>query len=248
MKLNKILNFIFISTILTSCGTSVKTNLTNDLQREKLINDEVFIFYNEIELPKESTEIGKIKIGDTQFSTKCSKEEVINDAKNAAKINNTNIILIDELKEPNFGSSCYRLSGRFFYNNSLNMDNLWLESENIFDINADYAIVHFICKGEKASGYTYMKAGLVGGTYTLSYNDEKFKISENSIVTKRVIKEGLTKINGSSFTRNGDVEINFNHGHEYYVSVTTHTNFGTRVVLEQISTIEGKNILSGITN
>ena len=189
---------------------------------------------------------GSIKIGDSGFSTKCSKEEVLNDAKNAAKTNNSNIVFIDELKEPNFGSSCYRLKGRLFYNNSENMKELWAESDNIFDKNAEYAIIHFICKGEKPSGYTYMKAFLVGGTYNLSYNNEKFKISENSVITKKINKEGITKINGSSYTRSGEVEIDLKHGHEYYITVTSHTNIGTRVVLEEISKTDGIELKKNI--
>ncbi|WP_313805631.1 hypothetical protein [Flavobacterium sp.] len=242
----KILAILFTGVLFTSCGTSLKTNLTNNFQREKLNNEEVFIVYNESKLPKESKKIGDIKIGDSGFSTKCSKEEVLNDAKNAAKANNSNIILIDELKEPSFGSSCYRLKARIFYNNSSSMDELWGKSNNTFDENADYALIHFICKGENPSGWTYMKAGLVGGKYTLSYNDENFKISEYSVITKKIKKEGLLKINATSFTRNGDVEIDFKNGREYFVSLTTHTNIGTRVVLEKISTIEGRQLKQDI--
>ncbi|WP_397446240.1 hypothetical protein [Polaribacter sp. R77954] len=244
MKLIKVIRITCFSIILTSCGTSLKINLTNNYQRENLSNNEVFIFYNENKLPKESKEIGDLKIGDSGFSTKCSKEEVLNNAKNAAKINNANIVLIDEMKEPNFGSSCYRLKGRFFYNNTEKMKELWASSNNLFDENADYALVHFICKGEIPSGYSYMKAGLVGGTYTLTYGNEKFKISENNIITKKIRKEGKIKINGTSYTRSGNVEIELNNGYEYFISVTTHTNIGTRVVLEEISSLEGKRILN----
>src|SRR5690606_21151175 len=122
------------------------------------------------------------------------------------------------------------------------MDELWSKSNSTFDENADYALIHFICTPENASGWTSMKAGLVGGKYTLSYNDEKFKISEYSVISKRIKKEGVIKINATSFTRSGDIEIDFKHGHEYFVSLTTHTNIGTRVVLEKISVIEGRQL------
>ncbi|MXV37978.1 hypothetical protein GO491_04700 [Flavobacteriaceae bacterium Ap0902] len=246
MNKNQLIGVLILSLSLVSCGTSLKTNLTNNYEREKLTNDEVFIIYDETELPKESKEIGSIKIGDSGFSTKCSKEEVLNDAINTAKTNNSNIIFIDELKEPNFHSSCYRLEGRIFYNNSENMNELWAKSNNVFDENADYAIVHFLCKEEKPSGLTYMKAGLVGGTYKVSYNNEKFKISEYSVITKKVLKEGLTEISGSSYTRRGEVEIDIKHGHEYFITITTHTNMGTRVVLEEISKPEGLKLKKDI--
>ena len=74
------------------------------------------------------------------------------------------------------------------------MSELWAKNNNVFDENADYAMVLFICKGEKPSAYTYMKAGLVGGTYVLSYNGEKFNISENNVVTKKINKEGAIKV------------------------------------------------------
>lgn len=234
--------------LLISCGAaSVKTNITNNSIIEKLKNTEVFLVNDLKELPANSILIGDIKIGDNGMSTKCSKEEIIRDAKESAKINNSNIILIEEIIPPNTWSSCYGLRGKLYHNNTESTNKLIKANNNAFDKNADFAKIHFICKSEYESISTDMHLGLVGGKFKINLGNEKFKIYENTIIDKEIKQEGEIEISGSSYTRGGKVKLNIKKGFEYYVTVTTQSNMGVRVVLQEVSKIEGEELINRIS-
>jgi hypothetical protein len=235
-------------TLLISCGAaSVKTNITNNSITEKLKHTEVFLINDAKDLPENSILIGDIKIGDNGMSTKCSKEEIIKDAKESAKVNNSNIVLIEEITPPNNWSSCYGLKGKLYHNNTENINKLIEANNSIFDKNADFAKIHFICKSEYKSISTDMHLGLVGGKFHINLGNEKFKIYENTIVEKEINNEGEIEISGSSYTRGGKVKLNIKKGSEYYVTVTTQSNMGVRVVLQEVSKIEGEELINQIS-
>ena len=181
------------------------------------------------------------------MSTKCSKEEIIKDAKESAKINNSNIIFVEEITPPNTWSSCYGLKGKLYHNNSENINKLVETNNNKFDEKADFAKIHFICKSEYKSISTDMHLGLVGGKFHINLGDEKFTIYENTIVDKVIKNDGELEISGSSYTRGGKVKLNIKRGFEYYVTVTTQSNMGVRVVLQEVSKIEGEELINQIT-
>lgn len=234
--------------LLISCGAaSVKTNITNNLINDKLKVTEVFLVYNLNDLPENSILVGDIKIGDNGMSTKCSKEEILKNAKESAKINNSNIVLIEEITPPNNWSSCYGLKGKLYHNNTESINKLVEANNSMFNEKSDFAKIHFICKSEYKSISTDMHLGLVGGKFHINLGKEKFEIHENTIVDKEIKNEGEIEISGSSYTRGGKVKLNIKKGFEYYVTVTTQSNMGVRVVLQEVSKIEGEELINQIT-
>jgi hypothetical protein len=127
--------------LLISCGATIKTNITNNSNIEKLKNTEVLLLDNPNDLPTNSILIGDIAIGDSGITTNCSRPEVIQTAKSNAILNNSNILLIEEIKEPNVWSTCYRLKGKLYYNNSENLSKL-IEVKNMKFKSNDYYITN----------------------------------------------------------------------------------------------------------
>jgi len=240
--------FIPLILLLISCGgASVKTKITNNTITEKLKNTEVFLVYNLSDLPENSILIGEIKIGDNGLSTKCSKEEIIKNAKESAEKNNSNIVLVEEITPPNNWTSCYGLKGKLYYNNTESINKKLDANDNKFDEKADFAKIHFICKSEYKSVSTDMHLGLVGGKFHIKFGQDKFTINENTIVDKEIKDEGEIEISGSSYTRSGKVKLNIKRGFEYYVTITTQSNMGVRVVLQEVTKIEGEELITQIS-
>lgn len=61
------------------------------------------------------TSVGKIKIGDTGFSTNCAYPDVIAILKSEACKQNANYVYITKVKKPSFwGSTCYRVEAELY--------------------------------------------------------------------------------------------------------------------------------------
>lgn len=57
--------------------------------------------------------IGKIKIGDSGLSTKCSESDALNIIKNEGCQIGADVAILSDIKQPDLMSSCYRVTGEF---------------------------------------------------------------------------------------------------------------------------------------
>ena len=112
--MKKVFLFLFISLVLISCGTSKTTSVLN-YSTPLPAGTPVEVFGIGQKLPNDVKFIGSISIGDSGFTTKCSYQEVINDAINFARGMGGNVIQITEHKEPNILCDCHRIKADVYY-------------------------------------------------------------------------------------------------------------------------------------
>src|SRR4051794_12160650 len=103
-----VLCFVFLSMAL-SCAPKIKTNIT---QKYPPLNytDEVIVLEKSDSITSTSERLGTIKVGDAGMTTKCNYSQVLEKAKEQARIAGGNSIRIIEHKSPDFMSSCHRIT------------------------------------------------------------------------------------------------------------------------------------------
>jgi hypothetical protein len=92
----------------TSCSPKISSNFTNP-QPKLSIDEKVALLDIEPELPKDLTKIGDLRFQDSGFSTDCSFNSLMNQARIEARKNGANIVKVVDKKKPDLWSSCYRL-------------------------------------------------------------------------------------------------------------------------------------------
>ncbi|WP_299675761.1 hypothetical protein [uncultured Tenacibaculum sp.] len=139
--------FVLLVLMLYSCSTRIKSTISNT-SFNALEKTQEIIILEKGKLPERSIFIGDLKIGDSGFTVDCDYNKVMNDAKIAARKAGGNIIEIIELKDPNFGSTCYRLKAKIYRNFDAEklspiVQEFKERNKSRLPINADYAKVYF---------------------------------------------------------------------------------------------------------
>lgn len=101
---------LFLITVIgiTSCSPKIKSNFTNP--QPKLATDEkVALLDIEHKLPDNILKVGDLRFQDSGFSTDCSFNSLMTQARNEARKNGANIVKVVDKKKPDLWSSCYRL-------------------------------------------------------------------------------------------------------------------------------------------
>ncbi len=135
--------------VLAGCSSSVSTKIANKSYQRLEPNIQLYVLDNKEVPPVGSEFIGDIKIGDSGFTTNCSYNSVISDAKTAARSMGANLLQITEIKEPNFfTSTCYRIKAKAYRNltpEGLEKIVASREKKNKSRLpdDADYALIHF---------------------------------------------------------------------------------------------------------
>lgn len=116
---------IFICLILAGCSPKVAIELVDTTDRPIQVaaentkrlydRDDIVVLGLNQPLPKGCRLVGKLKIGDSGFTTDCSYETVINRAMETARKAGGNIIQLTELKTPGFTSTCYQIKANILY-------------------------------------------------------------------------------------------------------------------------------------
>lgn len=102
--------------LLSACSPKIITHL-GDMIYDELDSDTMIHIFNGYEkIPKNSVYVGKIKIGDTGFTSNCNYIDVLEKAKETALKTGANIIIIKKVKKPNFWSNCYRIKVQLYRN------------------------------------------------------------------------------------------------------------------------------------
>lgn len=97
----------------TSCSPKIRSNFTNS-QPGLSTEDAVAFLDVEHKVPEDVTEIGSLRFQDSGFSTDCSFNSILNQARNSARENGANIVKVTEKKTPDLWSSCYRLKIKLY--------------------------------------------------------------------------------------------------------------------------------------
>ena len=110
----KQLIFILLSTILVSCGASIKSNFQTQ-NKALTIDDKVAFLDVHHKVPETAKKLGDGKFGDTGFSTDCDFNSNLIQARKIARQNGANIVKVVEKKTPDLWSTCYRLRVEYYF-------------------------------------------------------------------------------------------------------------------------------------
>lgn len=108
MKVSYLIS-VFILLALFSCATQKKTYVLSQ-QASLPAGSTVRVLGIGQEIPRTAKLIGNVSVGDSGFTTKCSYAQVILDIQNQAIAIGGNIVAIRKHKEPDFWSTCHRIS------------------------------------------------------------------------------------------------------------------------------------------
>lgn len=106
-KIPKILFFITVIGF-TNCSPKISTNFTNS-QPKLSIDEKVALLDIDHKLPENVVKVGELRFQDSGFSTNCSFNSLMTQARNEARINGANIVKVVDKKKPDLWSSCHRL-------------------------------------------------------------------------------------------------------------------------------------------
>ena len=104
----------FLTTILISCGASIKSNFQTQ-NKPLTIDDKVAFLDIHHKVPETAKKLGEGKFGDTGFSTDCDFNSNLVQARKIARQNGANIVKVTEKKTPDLWSSCYRIKVEYYY-------------------------------------------------------------------------------------------------------------------------------------
>lgn len=108
--MKKTTKILFLITVIafTSCSPKISSNFTNP-QPKLSIDEKVALLDIGHNLPENIVKIGELRFQDSGFSTDCSFNSLMTQARNEARKNGANIVKVIDKKKPDLWSSCYRL-------------------------------------------------------------------------------------------------------------------------------------------
>ena len=108
--MNQMTKMLFLITVIgiISCSPKIKSNFTNP-QPKLSIDEKVALLDIEHKLPDNVLKVGDLRFQDSGFSTDCSFNSLMTQARNEARKNGANIVKVVDKKKPDLWSSCYRL-------------------------------------------------------------------------------------------------------------------------------------------
>tara|TARA_R110002049_G_scaffold74325_3_gene191772 strand:+ start:1463 stop:1843 length:381 start_codon:yes stop_codon:yes gene_type:complete len=92
----------------TSCSPKISSNFANP-QPKLSIDEKVALLDIKHNLPENIVKVGELRFQDSGFSTDCSFNSLMTQARNEARKNGANIVKVIDKKKPDLWSSCYRL-------------------------------------------------------------------------------------------------------------------------------------------
>lgn len=192
-----------------SCKTKVITTI-NKSYTPIDYRDKIIVFELNEALPENVEILGKIKIGDSGFTTNCSYETVMEQAKTEARKVGANGIKITEHKTPSAMSTCHRIKADIIklgdYHDFLAVKEEQMKEENKL-LDVDYSILH-----------VYRPRG-VGPlvSYDLYLGDSVIcRIKNRMKKTLKIRKEGYISLWAKTEAKE-EIPINLIKGKEYYL-------------------------------
>lgn len=205
LKAQNLSVFLLTILIIGSCSPKAVTNLTTTYKPLDY-DQEIVVIGLEQNIPEGSEELGRVKIGDSGFTTNCGYETVINKAKEEARKAGGNSIKITEHKPPTMmGSSCHRITATILKIQDVNVFLAESNEEELLDI--DYAIINV---------YRYGGAGALVN-YDLYLGDSVIcRVKNNFKTTVQTKQEGLNSIWARTEAK-AEIPVDIKYGKVYYV-------------------------------
>lgn len=214
MKMKTILfaaSILFIT--LQSCSPKVKTSLRSTSPSEINTKGEVLVVNEGEKKPTNSKLVGEFKVSRNGYTKDCSYLEVLNLAKEEARKNGANLIVISSIKKPGFSSICYRIKGKMYVNkdeSELSKLKLRNEKKNASRLSGDedYAIVHFYRPPLYTGSFLGYKVRLGDEVIGKVRNGKKFEYKVTDFGKKKFWAKTESK---------EEIEIDIKKGQEYFV-------------------------------
>jgi len=148
---------LLIAMVFSSCNPRILTSVSNNY-RPLDYEQEIVVLELDEEEPDDAKLLGRVKIGDTGFTTNCSYDVVIDKAKmEARKVGGNAIKIVDHRLPSLMGSTCHRITAKIlqiedieYYMEDYDED---FYEEDIVEY-GDYQHFRFALNG----GYSYMTA------------------------------------------------------------------------------------------
>lgn len=190
---------------LYSCSPKVSTKLTGSLPPLDYKQDVLVIGINEAE-PENAEILGTVKVGESGFTTQCTYDIVIDNAKLEARKVGGNAIKIIRHKPPSaFGSSCHRITANIL--KIENLENYLSDEEETVIPNIDYAILNV---------YRFGGTGALVN-YDLYLGDSVIcRVKNNFKTTLHITKDGFNSLWAKTEAKS-EVPIDVKMGQTYYL-------------------------------
>jgi len=120
----KALKYIFLTMLVVFSCAPAATISTTKKYPPLPKTERIFVFGLNDATPTGSENLGTIKIGDSGLSVGCSFDNVVNLAREKARDVGGNAIKLLSVQEPDFGSTCYRISATILRLAKLDKNNL----------------------------------------------------------------------------------------------------------------------------
>lgn len=220
MKTVKMLAILCAIFNLTSCSTSIKTTLNDNTLTALAPETDIAVIAMKDQAPEGKT-VGKVKVGDSGFTTDCGYNTVVDQAKAEARKAGGNAIKLTKVKEPSaLGSTCYRIEadilliadmGAYKEKTRIAQDAI---TKSKFPPNPNYALL-----------YVYRRNSLNGSmlNYTIHWDGiPLFKIYNDTKKVVKITKEGVQKVRASLETEEIK-EIDVKFGEEYFLECSVNS-------------------------
>ena len=109
MKTINLVPLILLTFLLSGCASTIRTTSTSYYSPTP-DNEPIIVYGLNDAIPPNAKNIGTIKIGDSGFSVDCGLNQVIEKAKRECRRIGGNGIKLVSVYEPDFGSTCYRIT------------------------------------------------------------------------------------------------------------------------------------------
>jgi hypothetical protein len=108
--------FVFLTLFLSGCAPTLNREGYTLNDNEKTTTDcKITVSYDQNIKGKK---IGKLKIGDSGFSVGCSEADALKILKDEGCKIGADIVVLKDIQQPDFLSSCYRVTGEFIKSDS----------------------------------------------------------------------------------------------------------------------------------
>lgn len=207
MKLYSHLLSLLVTFILYSCNPKISTSISQELPALSY-DEEVIVLQIGEAVPEGAVKIGKVKIGDTGFTTNCKYEVVLEKAKLEARKNGGNILKIIEHQPPSIlGSSCHRITAEILKVEDISSLQTTKEEKKEELLDIDHAIF-----------YVYRPSGLGPlVSYDLNLGNKTLCRVNNKFKDKiKVYSDGLNTLWAKTESK-VELPIDVQIGKEYYI-------------------------------
>lgn len=213
--------------LITSCSPKVTTSIIKKYDPTDF-KTEVVVLGVDDQIPNDAEVLGDLKIGDSGFTSKCTYEEVITQAKMEVMKVGGNVLKIIEHKLPTaMGSTCHRIIAKILKISDTSKLSISTDEEII--PNADYAVLNI---------YRYGGVGALVGYDIYLGNQVIGRVVNNYKTSIKVTKFGLNTVWAKTEAK-AEVPIDIEKGHQYYIRCSI--GMGAFVGHPKLQLIDSKN-------